>query len=95
MRFRIENAEPPHKWMAVFIDERRREIRVPFGASAYKDLTQHHDRRRRSLYLARHAKNENWNDPQTAGALSRWILWETPNIAENVRLFKKRFNLVD
>jgi hypothetical protein len=93
MKFRLDRADPPHKWFGVFINDKRQETRVPFGASGYQDLTQHHDRRRRTLYLARHRKNENWNDPMTAGALSRWILWETPNLEQNVRLFKKRFNL--
>ena len=93
MRFRIEKAEPPHKWQGVFTDERKREIRIPFGAAGYQDLTQHHDRRRKTLYLARHRKNEDWTDPKTAGALSRWILWETPNIEQNVKLFRSKFNL--
>lgn len=93
MKFRIEPAESPYKWYGVFTDEKRRETRIPFGASGYQDLTMHRDRRRRTLYLARHRKNENWNDPQTAGALSRWILWETPNLDQNVKLFKRRFNL--
>lgn len=93
MKFRIEPASSPHKYFGVFTDERKRETRIPFGASAYQDLTQHHDRRRKTLYLARHRKNENWSDPQTAGALSRWILWETPNLTQNVKLFKQRFNL--
>ena len=93
MKFRLDRADPPHKWFGVFINDKRQETRVPFGAHGYQDLTQHHDRRRKSLYLARHRKNENWNDPMTAGALSRWILWETPNLEQNVRLFKRRFNL--
>jgi Family of unknown function (DUF5754) len=93
MKFRIEKADAPHKWFGVFTDEKRRETRIPFGAAGYQDLTQHHDRRRKTLYLARHRKNENWNDPQTPGALSRWILWHTPNLEQNVKQFKSRFNL--
>lgn len=93
MKFRIEKTDPPHKYVGIFTDEKRQERRIPFGAAGYSDLTIHHDRRRKSLYLARHRKNENWNDPMTAGALSRWILWETPNLEQNVKLFKRRFNL--
>ena len=93
MKFRLEQAEAPHKYVGVFTDDAGEETRVKFGAAGYQDLTQHHDRRRRSLYLARHRKNEHWNRPMTAGALSRWILWETPSITQNVKLFKGRFNL--
>lgn len=93
MKFRIEEASPPHKWIGIFTDERRNERRIPFGASGYSDLTISKDYRRKSLYLARHRKNENWRDMYSAGALSRWILWETPSITQNVKLFKSRFNL--
>ena len=93
MKFELEKAtDGKHKWVGVFTDEKGTK-RVSFGAASYEDLTQHRNYLRRSLYLARHRKNENWNDPQTAGALSRWILWETPNLTVNVRRFKTRFNL--
>lgn len=95
MKFRLEKADSPHKYVGVFTDEDGKETRVKFGASGYSDLTQHRDRRRRSLYLARHRKNENWNSPMTAGALSRWILWETPSLEQNVKLFRSRFNLTE
>ena len=95
MRFRIEKAEAPHKWVGIFTDERRQERRIPFGAAGYSDLTINRDRRRRSMYLARHRKNENWNDPYSAGALSRWILWETPNLEQNVKMFRSKFNLTE
>lgn len=95
MKFRIEKAQPPHRYVGIFTDEKGEEKRIPFGSSSYDNLTIHHDRRRRSLYLARHRKNENWNNPQTAGALSRWILWETPNLEQNVKLFRSKFNLTE
>lgn len=93
MRFRIEQAEPPHKYVGIFTDEQGDETRVKFGAAGYEDLTQHHDRRRRSLYLARHRKNESWNRPMTAGSLSRWLLWDTPSLEQNIKNFKRRFHL--
>lgn len=94
MKFELEKADDnQHKWTAIFTDEEGRAKRVSFGHKSYEDYTQHRNRLRRSMYLMRHRKNENWNDPQTAGALSRWILWETPNLEINVRRFKQRFNL--
>ena len=59
------------KWKAVFEEPQRT---THFGHSSYSDYTQHRDEQRKKQYLARHQKNENWNDPTTAGALSRWIL---------------------
>jgi hypothetical protein len=52
------------------------------------------DKVKRDAYLKRHMKNENWNDPYTAGALSRWILWgDTTNINNNIKYFNNRFNV--
>jgi len=95
MRFRIERAEAPHKWTGIFTDRRGKEQRISFGASGMDDLTITGDRRRKSLYLARHRTREDWNNPTTAGALSRWILWETPSLTQNVILFRKRFDLTE
>jgi len=36
---------------------------------------------------------ENWNDPTSAGALSRWILWNKPSFKGSVADFKKRFGV--
>lgn len=67
--------------------------RVSFGAGGMSDYTIHHDPARRMRYLLRHEKNENWADPTTPGALSRYILWEDTNINEAISKYKKRFNL--
>ena len=37
--------------------------------------------------------SEDWNDVTSAGALSRWILWNKPTIEASKADFKKRFNL--
>ena len=93
MKFTIEKAEKPHKWVGIFTDDDGKETKISFGASSYQDYTQHKNPIRRTQYLVRHRTREDWTDPMTAGALSRWILWETPSIEKNVRLFKERFNL--
>ena len=78
-----------HKYVAVFDDGKE----VKFGASGYSDYTIHKDEARKERYLDRHRKNENWNDPQTPGALSRWILWNKPSLQESINDFKRRFDL--
>ena len=73
-----------------------KEKRVHFGSEgAYTYIDGGSDDRRKN-YLARHAalKTEDWDDPLTAGALSRWILWgDSPNIDKNIASFKRRFHL--
>jgi hypothetical protein len=83
---------PNKKYMALF--ENKHEFRIVyFGAAGYTDYTMNHDDEKKRLYLLRHRKNENWNDPISAGSLSRWLLWNKPTLKESIIDFKKRFNL--
>jgi len=82
------------KWDAVFVKSDGREIVQPFGQKGYSDFTKHKDVTRRQRYLNRHrGMNENWRDPTSAGALSRWILWNKPTFKASLSDYKKRFNL--
>lgn len=91
MKFHLEKAtDGKHKWVGVFDDKKH----VPFGAVGYQDYTQHHDALRRAHYLTRHKSRENWSDPMSAGALSKWILWgESTSLSRNVASFRRRFSL--
>ncbi len=60
------------------------------GSSTYLD---HKDEDKKKAYLARHKPNEDWNNPLTAGALSRFILWNKKTLTESIADFKKRFKL--
>ena len=65
-----------------------------FGAAGYSDYTKHKDKTRRARYLKRHGNmGEHWQQPDTPGALSRWILWNKPTIQESIKDYKKRFNM--
>lgn len=64
-----------------------------FGASGMSDFTKHGDEDRKERYLDRHRKNENWRDPKSAGALSRFILWNKPTLRESIADYKRRFNV--
>lgn len=81
--------------MAVFeIDGR--ENTTHFGDSTMKNYTLHSpvDREaRKAAYLTRHRANENWNDPTSAGALSRWILWNKTTLPASIADYKRRFKL--
>ena len=65
---------------------------VHFGSKHGSTYIDHHDKIKRDNYIKRHSKNENWNDPYSAGALSRWILWgDYTTLNENHQAFMKRF----
>ena len=82
------------KYMAVFTDTSSGRTKTThFGADGMSDFTIHKDEARKKRYLDRHRKRENWNDPTSAGALSRWILWNKPSYKASVKDFKSRFNL--
>lgn len=83
------STRPDKKLMAEFDDG----TTTHFGQKGAGDFTKTGDEEKKANYIARHRVNENWNDPKSAGALSRFILWNKPTIAGSVRDFKQRFNL--
>jgi hypothetical protein len=86
----IRASDGKHKYIAEFNDGKR----VPFGAAGYDDYTITHDQEQRRRYIKRHSAHENFNDPKTAGALSRWILWgDSISVLANKRAFENRFDV--
>jgi HAD superfamily hydrolase (TIGR01662 family) len=82
------------KLMAVFEDKDGKKIKTThFGARGMSDYTKHGDKERMELYNKRHKKNEHWNKPMTAGALSKHILWNKPSLAGSFNDYKRRFGL--
>lgn len=84
----------PNKKYMIVLEKDNKKRTIHFGQDGASDFTFHKDKERKKRYLARHEKNENWNDPFSAGALSRWILWNKPTIKESLNDFKKRFNIL-
>lgn len=83
-----------HKLNAKFVNMiTGREKNTKFGATGYTDFTKGATEEQKKAYLDRHSKRENWNDPTTAGALSRYILWEKKTVTASVADYKKRFKL--
>lgn len=79
-----------HKYTAVFSNPKQT---IHFGDIHYQDYTQHKNLLRAKMYANRHHKNENWTNPRTAGALSYWLLWSSPDFKTNLKHFAKKFNL--
>ena len=71
-----------------------REKIVSFGAAGMSNYTKHKNATRKQRYIRRHTgKGENWGQPDTPGALSRWILWNKPSFKDSVADYRRRFNL--
>ncbi len=88
----VQSEKPDKKWKAVFEENGRRRT-THFGARGMDDFTISKDAEQARRYRARHEKDLRTNDPTRAGYLSYYILWSSPNFAENIKKYKKMFNL--
>jgi len=87
------------KWMAEFCEckgescckKEERKV-VHFGATGYTDYTIGATDQQRENYRARHASGKTAK-PDTADALSYYILWNSKSRTKNIKLFKMKFNL--
>jgi hypothetical protein len=83
---------PTKKYVATFMVNDKQKL-VHFGYKGSKTFLDHKDEKKRLAYVARHRVNENFNDPLSAGSLSRYILWNKTTLSASISDFKKRFNL--
>jgi len=81
------------KLMAIFTLKDGKTKTTHFGQKGADDFTKTKNKSQKERYLNRHRARENWNDPFTAGALSRWILWNKETKSASIRDFKSRFGL--
>ena len=83
----------PKEFKAVF-DVNGRTKTTRFGTSSNFVLNPNKTIRDRTNYIKRHQVNEDFNDPTSAGALSRFVLWgDSRSLKKNISAFKKRFRL--
>lgn len=90
-----KSSKPEKKLMAVFSkDGESRTKTIHFGSKGMDDYTKTKDKNQRTRYLNRHRARENWSVPDTAGSLSKHILWgDSTSRKENINKFKKKFKL--
>jgi hypothetical protein len=89
------SSNPDKKYMARFEVDGRERV-THFGAAGMKDYTLHsplNREARKRAYDTRHRATENWDDPTSAGALAKFILWNKPTISASLADYKRRFNL--
>jgi hypothetical protein len=89
-----ESTKPEKKLMAIFETDSGRTKTIHFGQRGADDFTITGDKAQRERYINRHSANENFNKPDTASALARWVLWgDSKSRSKNIADYKRRFNL--
>jgi hypothetical protein len=89
-----KSSKPEKKLMAIFSKkDSSRTKTIYFGQSGAPDYSITKDKAQKERYISRHRRRENWNVPDTAGSLSRWILWNMESKAASINDYKRRFNL--
>ncbi len=70
-------------------------VRVHFGQRGAPDFTTTGDTERRSRYIARHRKRENWgkSGKKTAGFWARWLLWNKKTISASKKDITKKYGI--
>lgn len=66
---------------------------VHFGQKQSQTYLDNNDELKKSAYIARHIKNEDWNDPNTAGFWSKNLLWNKKSLEESGKDIEKRFKI--
>jgi len=64
---------------------------VHFGSAGSSTFIDSKDEKKKAAYLSRHEKNEDWNDPYSPGALSRWLLWNKTTLSASHADYMRRF----
>ena len=87
-----KSTNPKKKLMATFSRSGEARTRTThFGSAGMDDYTRTKDKEQKSRYISRHRRRENWNDPTSAGSLSRWVLWNLTSRSASIISYKKRF----
>ena len=66
-------------------------LEVHFGSKNGNTYIDHGDKTKRSNYIKRHQVNEDFDNPYSPGALSRWLLWgDSTDLYKNLKEFRKK-----
>ena len=64
---------------------------IPFGQAGASDFTIHKNSERKSRYIQKHKKNEQWDNPLTASFYATNLLWNKPTLTESIKDTNNRF----
>ena len=74
------------------IDDKKK---ISFGQKGASDFTINKNEDQKNRYINRHKKNENCNDPLTAGFFSKNILWNKTSLNESIKDTNRRFKNIE
>mgnify|MGYP003626811647 CR=1 FL=1 len=87
----LEKSKRKGKRFVITFNNPRKTIH--FGSDVGQTYIDHHDKVKRTNYLARHIVNEDWSSVN-AGSLSRFLLWgSSRDIDKNLEKYLDRFNI--
>jgi hypothetical protein len=81
------------KKYTVVVTDGNKQKTINFGAKGYEDYTIHKNNERKYRYIDRHKKNEDWQDPFTAGFWALHTLWNKPTIQGSLNDIKRNFDI--
>ena len=84
----ITRSKKKYKKNGAVIDSKKT---ISCGAKGASDMTQHKDPERKQRYIKSHKKNENWNDPKTAGFYAKHVLWNKPTLKASIADLNKQY----
>ena len=83
-----KSSDKPEKKYYIITNDNKK---VYFGAAGYDDFTITKNEEQKQRYIARHKKNEDWDDINSAAFWSRFYLWEKPTKKEAYENIKKKY----
>ena len=85
------STRPDKKYMVITPDG----TTIHYGASGSKTFLDHNDKRKKSNYIKRHQRREDWTKSgiDTAGFWSKHYSWNKPIKKESVRDIQRSFNI--
>ena len=96
MKFRSFKISPSDRrtkrFKAVFVAQDGSTRVVHFGQEGGSTFIDHGDHDKRRGYIARHGATQDWSRPDTAGSLSRFLLWEHTSPHEAIEAYAKRYS---
>ena len=80
-----KSSKPDKRLLAQFPTKK-----VHFGARGGSTFVDHKNMQTKKAWMARHRVNEDWDQYDTAGSLSKNLLWNKPNLKASIANLNSR-----
>ena len=82
----VEEINDYKRFEATFSDGKK----TKFGSVGSETYIDHKDKIKRKNYIARHKQDLNTDDPQRAGYLSMFLLWNKTSLSASIKDYNRR-----